>query len=141
MVLELCERSLLQKINCFNFGSINAQKNKCAQFMLIIYALICQVKANCRRLTGIQSNILQVIEWHESLIFYSRFSHDVTKIQTKKLSLLLFYFHVILMHLKTFVQTNFRLKGLFVLPYRTIKFPGFCLTRHLAGGRESSCVG
>ena len=28
MVLELCERSLLQKINCFNFGSINAQKNK-----------------------------------------------------------------------------------------------------------------
>ena len=64
--------------------------------MLIIYALICQVKANCRRLTGIQSNILQVIEWHESLIFYSRFSHDVTKIQTKKLSLLLFYFHVIL---------------------------------------------
>ena len=48
---------LLQKINCFNFGSINAQKNKCAQFMLIIYALICQVKANCRRLTGIQSNI------------------------------------------------------------------------------------
>ena len=29
MVLGLCERSLLQKINqCFNFGSINAQKNK-----------------------------------------------------------------------------------------------------------------
>ena len=109
--------------------------------MLIIYALICQVKANCRRLTGIQSNYLQVIEWHESLIFYSRFSHDVTKIQTKKLSLLLFYFHVILMHLKPFVQTHFRLKGLFVLPYRTLKFPGFCVTRHLAGGRESSCVG
>ena len=120
---------------------LTLRKIKIAQFMLIIYALICQVKANCRRLTGIQSNILQVIEWHESLIFYSRFSHDVTKIQTKKLSLLLFYFHVILMHLKTFVQTNFRLKGLFVLPYRTLKFPGFCLTRHLAGGRESSCVG
>ena len=51
------ECGLLQKINCFNFGSINAQKNKCAQFMLIIHALICQVKANCRRLTGIQSNI------------------------------------------------------------------------------------
>ena len=33
---------------------------------------------------------------------YSWFSHDVTKIQTKKLSLLLsFYFHVILEHLKT----------------------------------------
>ena len=39
----------------------------------------------------------------------SRFSHDVTKIQTKKLSLLLsFYFHVILEHLKTFIQTNFQ---------------------------------
>ena len=23
-----CENTLLQKINCFNFGSINAQKNK-----------------------------------------------------------------------------------------------------------------
>ena len=33
---------------------------------------------------------------------YSWFSHDVTKIQTKKLSLLLsFYFHAILEHLKT----------------------------------------
>ena len=42
---------------------------------------------------------------------YSWFSHDVTKIQTKKLSLLLsFYFHVILEHLKTFIQTNFRFK-------------------------------
>ena len=41
----------------------------------------------------------------------SWFSHDVTKIQTKKLSLLLsFYFHVILEHLKTFIQTNFRFK-------------------------------
>ena len=39
------------------------------------------------------------------------FSHDVTKIQTKKLSVLLsFYFHVILEHLKTFIQTNFRFK-------------------------------
>ena len=37
--------------------------------------------------------------------------HDVTKIQTKKLSLLLsFYFHVVLQHLKTFIQTNFRFK-------------------------------
>ena len=38
---------------------------------------------------------------------YSWFSHDVTKIQTKKLSLLLsFYFHLVLEHLKTFIQTN-----------------------------------
>jgi len=48
---------------------------------------------------------------HSVNILSWRFSHDVTKIQTKKLSLLLsFYFHVILEHLKTFVQTNFRLK-------------------------------
>ena len=42
---------------------------------------------------------------------YSWFSHDVTKIRTKKLSLLLsFYFHVILEHLKRLKQTNFRFK-------------------------------
>ena len=41
----------------------------------------------------------------------SRFSHDDTKIPTKNLSLFLsFYFHVILEHLKTFIQTNFRFK-------------------------------
>ena len=42
-------------------------------------------------------------------LLYSWFSYDVTKIQTKKLSLLLsFYIHVILEHHKTFIQTNFR---------------------------------
>ena len=42
---------------------------------------------------------------------YSWFSHDVTKIPTKKLSLFLsFYFHVVLQRLKTFIQTNFRFK-------------------------------
>ena len=42
---------------------------------------------------------------------YSWFSDDVTKIQTKKLSLLpSFYFRVILEHLKTLIQTNFRFK-------------------------------
>ena len=36
-------------------------------------------------------------------------SHDVTKIQTKKLSILLsFYFHEVLQHLKTFIYTNLR---------------------------------
>ena len=41
----------------------------------------------------------------------SWFSNDVTKIQTKKLSLLLsFYFHVILEHLKTFKQTIARVQ-------------------------------
>ena len=50
---------------------------------------------------------------------YSWFSPDVNKIQTKKLSLLLsFYFHVILEHLKTFIQTNFRFKR--VLRFATL---------------------
>ena len=48
---------------------------------------------------------------HGKQIGNSWFSHDVTKIQTKKLSLSLsFYFHVVLEHLKTFTQTNFRFK-------------------------------
>ena len=39
------------------------------------------------------------------------FSHDVTKIQTAKLSILLrFYFHDVLEQLKTNVHTNFRFK-------------------------------
>ena len=39
------------------------------------------------------------------------FSHDVTKIQTKKLSITLrFYFHDALEHLKTNFHTNFRFK-------------------------------
>ena len=42
---------------------------------------------------------------------YSWFSHDVTKIQTKKLSILpRFYFHGALEQLKTNFHTNFRFK-------------------------------
>ena len=46
--------------------------------------------------------------------------HDVTKIQTTKLSILLrFYFHGVLEWLKTNFQTNFRFKGVlgFVIEY------------------------
>ena len=44
------------------------------------------------------------------------FSHDVTKIQTTKLSILLrFFFHGVLEQLKTNFQTNFRFKGFSVL--------------------------
>ena len=32
-------------------------------------------------------------------------------------------------------------KGSFVLRGRTLEFPGFCMTQHLADGRESSYVG
>ena len=33
------------------------------------------------------------------------------------------------------------LKGFFVLLYWTVEFLGFCVTRHLANGQESSYVG
>ena len=47
---------------------------------------------------------------------YCWFSHDVTKIQTKKLSILLrFYFHGVLEQLKTNFQTNFASEGFLVL--------------------------
>ena len=69
---------------------------------------------------------------------YSWVARDVTKNQTKKLSILLsFYFHEVLQYLNIF----FGAKGLFDLRERTLEFPGFCVTRHLAGGQESSYVG
>ena len=51
------------------------------------------------------------------------FSHDVTKIQTTKLSILLrFYFHGVLEQLKTNFQTNFCFKKVlgFVIEYAWI---------------------
>ena len=51
---------------------------------------------------------------------YCWFSHDVTKIQTKKLSILpIFYFHGTLEQLKTNFHTNFRFKRVigFVIEY------------------------
>ena len=51
------------------------------------------------------------------------FSHDVTKIQTTKLSILLrFYFHGVLEQLKTNFQTNVRFKRVlgFVIEYAWI---------------------
>ena len=51
------------------------------------------------------------------------FSHDVTKIQTTKLSILLrFYFHGVLEQLKTNFQTNFRFKRAlgFIIEYAWI---------------------
>ena len=55
-----------------------------------------------------------------SLSFNCWFSHEVTKIQTTKLSILLrFYFHGVLEQLKTNFQTNFRFKRVlgFVIEY------------------------
>ena len=53
-------------------------------------------------------------------VLYCWFSHDVTKIQTTILSILLrFYFHGVLEQLKTNFQTNFRFKRFlgFVIEY------------------------
>ena len=53
-------------------------------------------------------NALKKDDYLES---YYWFSHDVTKIQTKKLSILpRFYFHDALEQLKTNFHTNFRFK-------------------------------
>ena len=74
---------------------------------------------------------------------YSWFSYDVIKIQTKKLSLLLsstfmWYYKT----LKPLYKKIFGSKGFFILRYRTLEFPGFYVTRHLADdGQESSYVG
>ena len=73
---------------------------------------------------------------------YSWFSYDVIKIQTKKLSLLLsstfmWYYKT----LKPLYKQIFGSKGFFVLRNRMLEYPGFCVTRHLADGQESSYVG
>ena len=48
---------------------------------------------------------MALIELNEVYKLYCWFSHEVTKIQTTKLSMLLrFYFHVVLEQLKTNVQ-------------------------------------
>ena len=57
---------------------------------------------------------------HKSTVTNCWFSHDVTKIQTKKLSILpRFYFHDVLEQLKINFYTNFRFKRVlgFVIEY------------------------
>ena len=65
------ECGLLQKINCVNFGSINAQKNKDRLFYANNLALICQGKQTVVDWREFKAIFLQVIEWHQSLIFYT----------------------------------------------------------------------
>ena len=68
--------------------------------------------------------------------------HDVTKIQTKKLSILLsFYFHEVLQHLKTFIYTSLRFQRVLRFAIEDAWISRLCVTRHLAGARESSYVG
>ena len=58
---------------------------------------------------------MALIELNEVYKLYCWFSHDVTKIQTTKLSMLLrFYFHVVLEKLRTNVQKIFASKEFLV---------------------------
>ena len=59
---------------------------------------------------------MALMELNEVYKLYCWFSHDVTKIQTTKLSMLLrFYFHVVLEKLTTNVQKIFASKEFLVL--------------------------
>ena len=60
------------------------------------------------------------------------------KLRIIKQSLLLCFYYSTL---KPLYKQIFGSKGFFVLRYRTLEFPGFCVTRHLAGGLVSSYVG
>jgi len=82
-----------------------------------------------------------VVPWPQSLA-NCWFSHDITKIQTKKLSTLpRFYFHDALEQLKTNFHTNFCFKRVlgFVIEHAWIS--KLCVTRHLHDGQESCHVG
>ena len=81
-------------------------------FLAIFFAYICYYLAFSAVIVNKQEqNSFRVLNVQNYAPNYSWFSHDVTKIQTTKLSLLLsFYFHVILEHLKTFIQKNFQFK-------------------------------
>ena len=60
---------------------------------------------------------------YSSLTQYFQLAHDVTKIQTKELSILpRFFFHDALEQLKTKFHTNFRSKGFLDLWYSTLEF-------------------
>ena len=61
-----------------------------------------------------------------SKVVYRWFSHDVTKIQTTKLSILLsFYFHDALERLKTNIPKSFRFERVlgFVIEYASVSIP------------------
>ena len=75
-----------------------------------------------------------------STYFWPFYAYRLTPLRpSEKPSLLLsLYFHVVLQHLKTYIQTNVRFKG--VVRYMTFEFPGFCVTRHLTDGQERSYV-
>ena len=73
---------------------------------------------------------------------YSWFSHDFSKIQTCKLSLLVsFYFHLVLEHLKTFIQTNSRSKRVVRFAIQDALISRLLHDTAFSWRRESSYVG
>ena len=70
------------------------------------------------------------------------FSHDVTKIQTKKLSILpRFYFHDALEQLKTNFHINFRFQRVLGFVIEDAWISKFLRDRYLHDGQESCHVG
>ena len=77
-------------------------------------------------------NLYSIFYFDGVLVLYRWFSHDVTKIQTTKLSILLrFYFHDVLEQLKTNVHTNFHFKRVLGIVLEYLEFLSFCMKRLL----------
>ena len=136
---ELTSIRVLSKMECISQIQDSGFKTVSFPFTIINDVIVTAIPLF--KIICVLANFLILLD--ASLFMYSWFSHDVTKIKTKKLLLLLsFYFHVIYQStIKPLYKRNFGSKGFLVLRYRTLEFPGFCVTRHLAGGRESSYVG
>ena len=87
-------RNFLRRQLCSNLSNV-----------LDIISIVIYSKTAIKRIPNWIDNSIWLLPWN------CWFSHDVTKIQTTKLSILLrFYFHGVLEQLKTNFQTNFRLK-------------------------------
>ena len=87
---------------------------------LYIYLIFLYDVNQCRVQLGTNKVVVLVVVVPASIHCYCWFSHDVTKIQTKKLLILArFYFHDALEQLKTNFHTNFRFKGVlgFMIEY------------------------
>ena len=102
---------------------MDSKKNK--TYFLIQVTLPCLTKSRkCFLKDSIFCNIQGILmKCIVTSSTYCWFSHDVTKIQTTKLSILLrFYFHGVLEELQTNFQTNFRFKRIlgFVIEYTWI---------------------
>ena len=78
-----------------------------------------------------------------TVTYSARFSQDVTKTQTKKPSILLSFWVSWGITVPKHLYLNKVLvrKGPSFGEQRTFEFLGFCVTRHLANGREGSYVG